>query len=691
MFQWVPYAFIRITLFFLAGILLGIYQPGLLNANLVTLLLCTGAALFAVLSRWRTINPGAVGLFSLTAAGYLNVWYHTHSNNPSHFMHAELSIGYYRVVITEPAEEKANSWKQLARVEAIKPIDNDWQSTTGKVLLYFSKSDFKVPYRYGDVLVIKGSPHALEPPANPGEFDYKRFLSFRNIYHQHFLRQESIRYFGAANGNFFYNLSYSIRANAQLVLSTYISGHQQQAIASALILGVTDGLDNELTQAYAASGAMHVLAVSGLHVGIIYGIILLILRPLTRNQKGKWFVAGVSILLLWGYAMITGFSPSVLRAVTMFSFVALARPLNYRTNIYNILAVSAFCLLLINPYLVMSVGFQLSYLAVIGIVYLQPLVYRLWSPKNSFLDKVWQITCVSFAAQLATFSLGILYFHQFPVYFLFSNLFVIPGAFGILLAGIALLALSYFTAVAKAVGFLLTWLIKGLNYLVFTVEQLPFSIIENMYITTFQCWLLITLLVSGILLFQHRRFVYLLAATFCSALFCLTQWQHYFAEIKPAKLVVYKISGHSAFEFSHNGQSQFYADTLLANNNERIRFHIRPNRLTSGIHTTLINDSTKLLFNKRGVTAFCWHNKLIVAIQRPDFDLPANRKIDLLIISNNAVTSWDQLKGVNAGTVIVDSSNSAQTARLLVDAAKSRSLNVYSVLHSGAYVNKPET
>lgn len=474
-------------------------------------------------------------------------------------------------------------------------------------------------------------------------------------------------------------------------MSTYIAGHQQQAIASALILGVTDGLDNELTQAYAASGAMHVLAVSGLHVGIIYGIILLVLRPLTRNQKGKWVVALLSIFLLWGYAMVTGFSPSVLRAVTMFSFVALARPLNYRTNIYNILAVSAFCLLLINPYLIMSVGFQLSYLAVIGIVYLQPLVYRLWSPRSLFLDKIWQITCVSLAAQLATFSLGILYFHQFPVYFLFSNLFVIPGAIGILLSGIMLLALSSFTAVAEVVGYFLTWLIKGLNYLVLTVEQLPFSIIENMYITTFQCWLIIILVVSCVLLFRQRRFAYLLSATGCSALFCIIQWHHHITEIKPPKLVIYKVPGYRAFEFSCNGQSHFYADPLLVANSDRMRFHVRPNRLISGIYTTSSNDSSTLFSNLNGVTAFYWHSKLIVAMHHPDFNLQPNHKIDYLIISNNAVKSWEQLDRVNVGTIILDSSNSLRTATVLLDDAKSRSLNVYSVLHSGAYVNKLKT
>jgi competence protein ComEC len=200
----------------------------------------------------------------------------------------------------------------------------------------------------------------------------------------------------------------------------------------------------------------------------------------------------------------------------MFSFVALAKPLGWRTNIYNTLATSAFVLLLYDPYLIMSVGFQLSYLAVLGIVYLQKPLYNLWLIDNRVGNWVWEITCISIAAQVATFALGMLYFHQFPVYFLVSNLFVIPLSTAILVGGILLLAVSWLSAVADLVGWLLQWLIEILNWTVMVTEKLPFSIISGIHLTTFQCWLIMAALLSLIFMLEYRnRKLAWLTATLC--------------------------------------------------------------------------------------------------------------------------------------------------------------------------------
>src|SRR6478609_9382442 len=189
----------------------------------------------------------------------------------------------------------------------------------------------------------------------------------------------------------------------------------------------------------------------------------------------------------------------------MFSFVALARPFGQRTNIYNTLAASVFLLLIYNPHLIMSVGFQLSYLAVLGIVYLQRPLYNLWSPESWFWNKVWETTCISIAAQLATFSLSLLYFHQFPVYFLLANLFVIPVSFVVLILGIALLLASPVVVIASGIGWALELSIKFLNLGVFVFEDLPFSLINGVYITTLQCWMLMGFVLSWILFFEFKK------------------------------------------------------------------------------------------------------------------------------------------------------------------------------------------
>src|SRR5690606_9892162 len=224
---------------------------------------------------------------------------------------------------------------------------------------------YEQPVQYGDVLLINGTPEELKEPSNPGEFDYKKFLTYRKTYHQHFLREGDAMKIGYEPSSRVVKYSILAREWADRAVRENVDGKQEQATASALVLGVTEGLDNDLIGAYAATGSLHVLSVSGLHVGIIYWLILLIFRPLNKTTKGKWILAVFSVLALWGYALITGVSPSVLRAVTMFSFVALARRWGQKTNIYNTLAASAICLLVYEPYLIMSVGFQLSYLAVV--------------------------------------------------------------------------------------------------------------------------------------------------------------------------------------------------------------------------------------------------------------------------------------------------------------------------------------
>ncbi|WKZ60819.1 MAG: ComEC/Rec2 family competence protein [Cyclobacteriaceae bacterium] len=683
MFYWTPYTFVRIVFFFIAGIVLGIYQPDLIPDKVAWFLFIGCVTGFLILSRFKyKINPGVLGLMAVLFAGYSNTLLHTESRRADHFLHEKV-IKQYIAVVAGFEEEKTKSWKVEAHVQYIFDSAN-WKPVSGKMLWYFSKEDFPTPFSYGDRLLIQGSPNELKGPANPGEFDYKRFLTFKKIYHQQFLRKESVHWIENDPPHAIMAYALTARRWAESVLEKHIHGNQERAVASALILGVKDGLDNELVQAYASSGAMHVLAVSGLHVGIIYFILMLFLKPLKQWRYGKWMLAVISILALWAYAFVTGLSPSVLRAVTMFTVIALSRPLNYSTNIYNTLAVAAFALLVYEPYLIMSVGFQLSFLAVIGIVYVQPKLAQLWEPNNGLLDKVWQVTCVSFAAQLATFSLGLLYFHQFPVYFLVSNLFVIPGAFISLLMGVVLLMVSPLDVVASWIGQLLEGILGLLNYLVFAVERWPYSLINNIYITTAQSWLIVGIVLFALLLFQYRKYIYLMGVSACALLFGLTQWVHYQQEINQEKFVVYSVAGHHAMEWMDRGKSFLFADSLLVTNADRMRFHIRPNRLISGIERIHYNESA-FVQDIPGGRLYSWKGKTFLQLTSPDFSLPDNLKIDYVIISYNSVRSLTQLNTINYKQIIIDSSNVYYNVNRLMKEAMQLQLPVHSVLQHGAF------
>ena len=653
--HWIPYALVRICLFFAAGILLAIYQPDLVSPAVALSLIAGLAIVYFIVFRWFPVQRkrlALLGLPLLLVAGYVQVIFQTERNQPDHLLLVNDTIRYYSGIVRSYPESKSKSWK--IELEVNRVLTHQWQPVTGRVQLYLSKKQANLNWNYGDELLIKGSPRLLEPPANPGEFDFKRFLSFKNIHHQHFVRAEDFKVSARAQRHGFIYYSHLARRWATNTIESFIKGEQERAIAMALILGVTDGIDTDLVNAYSASGAMHVLAVSGLHVGILYALILFLVKPLNRLAWSRWLIALVSLICLWCFAFVTGLSPSVLRAVTMFSCMAVARPFGLRTNIYNTLAASAFILLLYNPYLIMSVGFQLSYLAVLGIVYLQRPIYLLFQFDSWLGNWIWQITCISIAAQFTTFSLGLLYFHQFPVYFLASNLFVIPLSTFILLGGILLLCIQFIPTLGMAVGWVVEVLIEILNWVVFQTERLPFSLINNVELTTFQCLLLMAILGGLILLFETRSLSWLYVSMSVAAVFSLTQWIHFSEQVERTALTVYRVQGHRAIDCMHHGSTIFIADDALRQDDERIRFHIRPNRLQAGVYSIKDLSSNKQV---KGVTYLWWQSKLIAMPETTTYQLPLHQPIDFLIVSHNAPPPKYPPSQYAIRQIVVDASN----------------------------------
>jgi len=681
---------VRIALFFTAGILLGIYQPDFIQEQVAIFILLAIIPLYYLgylLLRNRhsfRLVTGIIGLLAVFLFGYIHLLSSTDSRSENHILSVKDPIQYYEAIVRGAPESKAKSWRVEVEVTRVKT--NEWLNKKGKVLLYISKKSMdSISWHYGDRLLIKGSPVELKPPANPYEFDFKRFLSFKNIYHQQFVFADQVQRVQETKRKGFLYYSLNARTWSSSILNEYIFGEQEQAIAAALVLGVTEGIDTDLQNAYAASGAMHVLAVSGLHVGIIYAILLFLLRPLNRFAWSRWVVFIISIISLWSFAFVTGLSPSVLRAVTMFSFIALARPLGWRTNIYNTLAGSAFLLLLFNPYLIMSVGFQLSYLAVLGIVYLQRPLYNLWEIENRVGDWVWQITCVSIAAQLSTFALGMLYFHQFPVYFLVSNLFVIPLSTLVLVSGILLLAMSTWSAAAGLTGVILTFLIRALNGVVFYVEDLPFSLIEEIHLSTFQCWLIMIFLLGLVFMIEFKSIRWLYLSGVCSLILITTQWIHFNDSIKRQQFVVYSVTGFSAMEWIDDGQSYFMADSALIQDQERMRFHIRPNRLNSGV--SMIHSQSPFQTElEKGVHLSFWKENTIAFIDRKHDLLPEFAKIDYLVIGKNSINANKSGNHLNVKKVILDGSNSPWFIHQWKKYCAEQNISFHAVSEEGAFV-----
>lgn len=607
---------------------------------------------------------------------------------PDHLVNQADSIEAYKALVVESPEVKERSVGCKLDVYQVL-IAGNWETSEGIVSAYLSLEKGK-EVKYGDLLFVKGSPQATSPPANPGEFDYRGYLIYNRIHHQQFVG-DAFSVIGYEPPNWFVIKANHLRSESVKILSTLITDDRARGITLALVLGVKDDLQDDVIQAFSATGAMHVLAVSGLHVGIIYAIVFLLLKKIgLSNRKYRWWLAVLSMLILWAYALLTGLSPSVLRAVTMFSFIAIGRALSRNTNIYNTLAASALALLLYNPYLIMSVGFQLSYLAVFGIVYIQPRLYQLYETEHWLLDKIWAITCVSIAAQLATAPLSILYFHQFPTYFLLSNLFIIPAAFVILIAGLLLLATSVIPVVAGALGWLVTQFIVAVNGLVFWVSQLPGSTMDGIYLSILDTWLIYGLMSCLIIFLVKRRYTYIKFAFGFSVLLAASQVRHFSQFAMTNEFSVMNISANRVFDFRSGFQSTMLSDTSFSQDNQRQRFHLYPKRLLSGSAQQPENDKLSIVETHTSIgTVITFNGKSILYLDRKlmgGLKSSASIDVDWLILGKNALRDLSKIEGkITFHQLIIDPTNNWYTDRALVGQADSLNINYHSIRQDGYF------
>jgi len=691
--QWTPYAFIRLVICLIGGILTAVFFPILISLFYAFLVIVALMVLLVLVSfirrRYRIrINEGWAGLLAIYLLGYLSVQLRSETRDPEHLIHYNDEIQYYTAVAISDPGRGDKTWKQLVEVRSLYS-EGEWRSASGKVLLYFDLDGYGEPFGYGTKLFIKASPYPVAGPLNPHEFDYRRFLSLKHIYHQQYLRAKEAIPIGNSPTDVIKRLSLAVRSKAMAMFRRFIPGEQEQMVASALVLGARDELDDELYNAFSTTGTMHVLAVSGLHVGIIYSMVMFALAPIKKFRSGKLFVALASMVVLWGYAMVTGLSPSVLRATLMFSFVTIAGPWGRRSNIYNTFGVSAFVLLLFDPNLIFSVSFQLSYAAVLGIVYFYPRLVKIWRPSTWLPKKMWEMSCVSVAAQLATFPIALFYFHQFPVYFLLANFFAIPLSFGILVVGITTLMVSVWAPLASAMGYLLYYLVHGLNESVMYTASLPFGVVDGVDITPLQCWMLIGMVLTAMLLMELKKFGVIYAGMLCSLVFTFDQWTHEQVGSEKRGMVVYHVSGHYGVELIEGERSYFLADSSLAADPKKIAYHIGGNRIAAGVRTVFPVTGEPFVRDLDGARLMCWSGYTIIHIFSKEFKWPQDLAVDCAIVSNNAVRELSFVAdGVRIYRLVVDGSNSDYIARELEREASSHDVAFHATGKSGAYIGE---
>jgi competence protein ComEC len=224
-------------------------------------------------------------------------------------------------------------------------------------------------------------------------------------------------------------LEHSIKSKLVSILRDSELSQEAFSICSALLVGYDDEIDSEVMQSFSHSGTLHILSVSGMHTGVLYAVLIFLFSLIDKYDKYKKTKFVFIMLGLWLFVLVTGLSPSILRAALMLSLVLVGKTFYKQGNSYNTLLLSAFLLLLYNPYLIKDVGFLLSYCAVFGIMYLYPILQKLYFFENKILQTTWSGVIMSVSATVFTLPISLYFFHQFPIWFVFSNMIIIPISF----------------------------------------------------------------------------------------------------------------------------------------------------------------------------------------------------------------------------------------------------------------------
>ena len=494
---------LKLTLCLSIGILIGHLFKIPLNSSLViTVVFFTALNISFFISInqiKKTIWFGWLTFITTFSTGILVYNVHDQQNFKDHFSKYISNSSYTQNLVVFKIREKLKPGNLYSKY-IIDVLKVDDKTVSGKSLLNVLIDSTQTPYKVDDVLITSSPFKELIHPLNPNQFDYKNYLEKQYVYHQIFTDNQSL-YQLKSESHTLFGYADRLREIINIKLKQHDFKPDELAIINALLLGQRQDISEDIYNSYTRAGAIHILAVSGLHVGIVLLLLSFVLKPLEYLRKGKVIKVIIILIFLWGFAIIAGLSASVTRAVTMFSIVAIAIHWKRPTNIYNTLAISMFFLLLFKPMFLFDVGFQLSYLAVLSIVTIQPLLYKLWKPKLKLLDFFWKILTVTIAAQFGIVPISLYYFHQFPSLFFISNLAIIPFLGIILALGIIVIFLAILNILPGILASIYGQVIDSMNTIVNWVSSQEQFLLRNISITLLQvigCYVLIITVIKFI-------------------------------------------------------------------------------------------------------------------------------------------------------------------------------------------------
>lgn len=680
--------FVRIVLPFALGIVLH-HQIGIntvLCLSIVCVLTCLSILSYRICQsyKYRWV-PGAMLFATLCALGCATASINGSNSVP---LEANSLEGTYSACITNNPTHGERACKADLRVEAVN-ILGKWYDFDAKIVATIMNDSLTSQLKAGNTIQFSSRIDSIDLPKNPFGFNYSQYLQLNGVQGSIFL-----------NPGEWHITDYSTRGIIQYALNIrmMLIGLLEKAglegnelgLASTLVLGYKNSIDDEVKQSYMNAGAMHVLAVSGMHVGIVCIVLELLMKLFGGNRffKAKRLII---IALLWAYAFITGLSISVIRATVMFSVFEFIRLFNKQISVYNTLAASAVLILAVKPDSLFLAGFQLSYAAVTGIVFFQPRIVNLIkiSKKRRLLRYLWELTAVSIAAQISTLPFCLYYFERTPVYFWLSNIVVSPGAIVMISLTLLLFAVSPFDMAAKAVGVITSYAAKLMNYLVTTIANLPFSTIENSHITLFQATMVAAVIISATVWLVSRRYNWLIGALL-ALLAVITpssvqSVMHNSTEAmcvyySPKNTMVHFIDGNSSCWIKGPVGNEKQAGQLTKDGN----IHWRS--ILTDYYDINADISKGNLLTKNGFFVFDSVSGLTVNDSTTRFRIRQPMSLDLLIVSGKpGIRAKDLPKSLKFNNIIIDASVPAWIAKDWE--RKFADYRIHNVRRQGAFIH----
>ena len=586
------------------------------------------------------------------------------------------------VTLDEPLSEKTKSFKANATVSSL--IKNGQSiRVKGKIILYFKK-DSTLQLNYGSRILFKKPLQEIKNSGNPGGFDYKRYSLFQGITHQVYLKSDEFEVLNGKEENPFRKFIYSSRGKVLDILRTNIKGDKELGLAEALLIGYKDDLEQSLVQSYTNTGVVHIIAISGLHLGLIYWLLTLALKPFKKRKSAKWLNPVLIITGLWLFSLLAGAQPSILRSALMFTFIVLGESLTKKSYIYNTMAVSAFILLCINPYWLWDVGFQLSYAAVLSIIIFMRPIYNWFYIKNKIVDFFWKLNAVTLAAQILTVPLSIYHFHQFPNLFILTNFVAVPLSSAILLGEIFLCLISFIPVLALLLGKLISWHIWLMNTYIEKIETISFSLWDGLQISIIQAILLVLFAVGISYWLMEKSKKGLKLGLFSLLCFVTLNSVSFIQSNQQQKIIIYNVPQKRAIDIVTGRNYFFIGDSDLLSSNFARNFHLKPSRVLYRITETKAADNIVKFENYIN-----YEDKNILLLDETISFSPQQTKptIDLLVISKNPKVYMKRLAAsLDIKQIVFDGSVPAWKANYWKKDCDSLHIPWHDVTMKGAFV-----